>query len=199
MAARVLPNCCWHKPTYAQPSWHCFKLKQRLLKPGALLKPPWALSWNNRIELNLMKIAMKSKKIIVPLILLSIGSGVGWFAGQHAVAQATPAVTAPGPEKDPVPEKPVDAVRAPDGGFDPAFVKVVTAELTTVPDSILISGKLAFDAEHLHLVSSFFLPVSSCFLLNHPLHKEHLACRFVPSLSQRHGQASESASYLTRR
>lgn len=97
---------------------------------------------------------MKKQNYILPLILLSFGSGLGWFVGQRAAAQPTMAVTGSDAEKNSGLEKPVDAIDAPNGGFDPAFVKVATAEMTTVPDKVLISGKLAFDAEHLHLVSS---------------------------------------------
>lgn len=45
-------------------------------------------------------------------------------------------------------------VQAPKGGFDPTYVSSTTVNQTLVPDVIPVSGKLAFDTEHLHLASS---------------------------------------------
>ena len=45
-------------------------------------------------------------------------------------------------------------VRAPKDGFNPAYVSCERAGMGWVPEQIPVTGKLAFDAEKLHLVSS---------------------------------------------
>ncbi|MDE2584925.1 MAG: efflux RND transporter periplasmic adaptor subunit, partial [Betaproteobacteria bacterium] len=100
---------------------------------------------------------MKSSRILVPAALLGAGIAVGWFvASQRHDGSTVPAATpaAQGATQAPAPHQVNDTITAPAGGFDPAFVKVAQVELGLIPDMISISGKLAFDAEHLHLVSS---------------------------------------------
>lgn len=109
---------------------------------------------------------MKPAQILVPLVFLGVGSAAGWMLAQRDEAPAAPAAGAPAAAANtanaakaanPAGARPVtsrDIVEAPKGGFDPAFVKVAAATKARVPDGTPISGKLAFDAEHLHLVSS---------------------------------------------
>ena len=65
--------------------------------------------------------------------------------------------------KDETPDKDAEAsqtpqasgmVRAPAGGFNPQFVASEAVTTGTVPDAIPITGKLAFNEEHLHLASA---------------------------------------------
>lgn len=45
-------------------------------------------------------------------------------------------------------------IQAPKGGFDPTYVSSITVNQALVPEIVPVSGKLAFDTEHLHLASS---------------------------------------------
>lgn len=94
---------------------------------------------------------MKPIQALFPIALLGVGVAAGWYAGhQNAGNAPKPTETA----KPAAAKKSTDVFVAPAGGFDPAFVKVAPVSQETVPDVIPLSGKLAFDAEHLHLVSS---------------------------------------------
>lgn len=93
-------------------------------------------------------------KRLLPVVLLVVGSCLGWIFGQRTAVPETPAEAAAEAKLAPgTAEAPVSA-RAPEGGFDAAFVKVAQVELSEVPEAVTLSGKLAFDAEHLHLISS---------------------------------------------
>lgn len=45
-------------------------------------------------------------------------------------------------------------IQAPKGGFDPTYVSSIPVNQALVPEIVPVSGKLAFDTEHLHLASS---------------------------------------------
>lgn len=99
---------------------------------------------------------MKPSRLIVPTALLGVGIALGWLiAGQRQDGASAPNVApAPKSAQAPAAAKPANTIAAPAGGFDPAFVKVAQVVREAVPDLTAISGKLGFDAEHLHLVSS---------------------------------------------
>ncbi|MDR1162993.1 MAG: efflux RND transporter periplasmic adaptor subunit [Candidatus Accumulibacter sp.] len=94
---------------------------------------------------------MEKLKKFLPVILLFVGVGIGWFIGHRERSEI---VEEEPPEKEREVVAVRDSIRAPEGGFNPDFVKVERVELTDVPDTVLISGKLAADAERVHLVSS---------------------------------------------
>lgn len=96
---------------------------------------------------------MKSQTFIIPALVAVLAGGTGWYLGQRPTVSE--AVTTPETSAEPAAaKKPTDGLDAPAGGFDPAYVKVAAVSTSEVPDSTPISGKLAFDAEHLFLVSS---------------------------------------------
>lgn len=82
--------------------------------------------------------------------LLVIGLVGGWLiaSSRHPDAPKPEASAA----MKPAPTS--DKLDAPAGGFDPNFVKTATVSSAEVPDLVPLSGKLAFDAEKLHLVSA---------------------------------------------
>ena len=92
---------------------------------------------------------MNAKKLFLAAVLLAAGVAIGWGLGHPSPADPTPIAAAH------IKAAPAgDQLSAPPGGFDPAFVKVGPVSVETVPETTRLSGKLAFDAEHLHLVSS---------------------------------------------
>ncbi|MDE2598037.1 MAG: efflux RND transporter periplasmic adaptor subunit [Rhodocyclaceae bacterium] len=92
------------------------------------------------------------QRFLVPLVCIALGGIVGWWVATGGSKSAVP----PAANKTQSTGKTSngDTLDAPVGGFDPAFVTVAAVSREQVPNATPITGKLKFDAEHLHLVSS---------------------------------------------
>ncbi|MDR2507086.1 MAG: efflux RND transporter periplasmic adaptor subunit [Candidatus Accumulibacter sp.] len=96
----------------------------------------------------------KLKKFLPVIVTLFLGTAIGWFAGNRGQREVIEEEDSPPITKKAVEKMVRDSIRAPEDGFNPDFVKVTRITLTDIPDAVLISGKLATDAERVHLVSS---------------------------------------------
>ena len=96
---------------------------------------------------------MKLTHLLIPVSLLGAGVAAGWLLANNTAATVAPAAQVE-PTQNTAQKNLDEPLQAPEGGFDPAYVKVAEVNREAVPDQVAIAGKLAFDAEHLHLVSS---------------------------------------------
>ncbi|HQR02498.1 MAG: efflux RND transporter periplasmic adaptor subunit [Proteobacteria bacterium] len=96
---------------------------------------------------------MSFNRFFRPVVLVGAGIGIGLIA--NSLLQKTepvPARVSTNPAKSTA--RPGDEWTAPSSGFSSDFIKTAEVKTASIPDTFRISGKFAFDAEHLHLVSS---------------------------------------------
>jgi len=105
---------------------------------------------------------VNNKLATIGILIVGVIAGISVDRAWHGPAKATavdhipvPAPASPDKEAAGQPQKAADeTVNAPGGGFNPRYVQSEQVSTGTVPESIPVSGKLAYDAEHTHLASA---------------------------------------------